>query len=147
MKNISLIICLVLFTISPLAKAQEDADQETNGKTIKVMTYNLRYASGTFKPPWKIRRDMQVDLFNKYSPDIIGTQEGVKEQIDYLMELQGMPLPKSKEKADMTSRYLDKTFELLGLGADGGVQKTLERHKRCVRKCFGRFVKAAGRDN
>jgi len=86
MKNISLIICMVLFSISPLTKGQEDADQETNGKTIKVMTYNLRYASGTFKPPWKIRRDMQVDLFRKYSPDIIGTQEGVKEQIDYLMK-------------------------------------------------------------
>ena len=86
MKNFTVILSLVLITISPLAKAQEDVDQKTNGQTIKVMTYNLRYASGTFKPPWKIRRDMQVDLFNKYSPDIIGTQEGVKGQIDYLME-------------------------------------------------------------
>jgi hypothetical protein len=29
---------------------------------------------------------MQVDLIRKYDPDIIGTQEGLKEQIDYLME-------------------------------------------------------------
>jgi endonuclease/exonuclease/phosphatase family metal-dependent hydrolase len=63
-----------------------NADQTANTKTIKVMTYNLRYASGTFKPPWAIRREMQVDMFRKYSPDIIGTQEGVKEQIDYLMK-------------------------------------------------------------
>jgi endonuclease/exonuclease/phosphatase family metal-dependent hydrolase len=27
-----------------------------------------------------------VELFRKYSPDVIGTQEGVKEQIDYLAE-------------------------------------------------------------
>lgn len=29
---------------------------------------------------------MQVDLIRKYNPDIIGTQEGLKEQIDYLAE-------------------------------------------------------------
>ena len=32
------------------------------------------------------RRDMQVDMIRKYNPDIIGTQEGLKEQIDYLAE-------------------------------------------------------------
>jgi len=86
MKKFPLIICLVLFTISPLVKAQKDVDQKINGKTIKVMTYNLKFASPTFKPPWEIRRDMQVDLFKKYNPDIIGTQEGLKEQIDYLAD-------------------------------------------------------------
>ena len=29
---------------------------------------------------------MQVDLIRKYSPNIIGTQEGLKEQVDYLMD-------------------------------------------------------------
>lgn len=29
---------------------------------------------------------MQVYLFKKYSPDIVGTQEGLKKQIDYLMD-------------------------------------------------------------
>jgi endonuclease/exonuclease/phosphatase family metal-dependent hydrolase len=29
---------------------------------------------------------MQVDLIRKYDPDIIGTQEGLKEQVDYLMD-------------------------------------------------------------
>jgi len=50
------------------------------------MTYNLKFASPTFKPPWEARRDMQVDMIRQYSPDIIGTQEGLKEQIDYLMD-------------------------------------------------------------
>jgi endonuclease/exonuclease/phosphatase family metal-dependent hydrolase len=86
MKKISLIICFALFAISPLAKAQQNVDQKLDGKTIKLMTYNLKFASPTFKPPWERRRDMQVDLFNKYSPDIIGTQEGLKEQIDYLSD-------------------------------------------------------------
>jgi len=85
MKKLSLLFCLA-FIISPLVEAQMEVDNKTNDRTLKVMTYNLRYASGTFKTPWEVRREWQVDLINKYSPDIIGTQEGVKDQIDYLME-------------------------------------------------------------
>ena len=55
-------------------------------KTIKMMTYNLKFASPMFEPPWEVRRDMQVALIHKHSPDIIGSQEGLKEQIDYLMD-------------------------------------------------------------
>ena len=53
---------------------------------IKIMTYNLKFASPTFEPTWEVRRDWQVDLIREYDPDIIGTQEGLKEQIDYLMD-------------------------------------------------------------
>ena len=56
------------------------------GISLKLMTYNLKFASPTFEPPWEVRRDMQVDLIQKYRPDIIGTQEGLKEQVDYLMD-------------------------------------------------------------
>ena len=66
--------------------AQGDREQETERLTIKVMTYNLKFASPTFKPSWSVRRNWQVDMINKYSPDIIGTQEGLKEQIDFLMD-------------------------------------------------------------
>ncbi len=54
------------------------------GQDLKLMTYNLKFASPTFEPSWEVRRVMQVDLIRQYDPDIIGTQEGLKEQIDYL---------------------------------------------------------------
>jgi len=54
--------------------------------TIKLMTYNLKFASPTFDPPWNVRREWQVDLIRKHSPDVLGTQEGLKEQIDYLQD-------------------------------------------------------------
>ena len=57
-----------------------------NEKTIKLMTYNLKFASPTFEPSWEVRRDMQVELYRRHSPDVIGTQEGLKEQIDDLMD-------------------------------------------------------------
>lgn len=50
------------------------------------MTYNLKFASPAFEPSWEVRREMQVELIRKYNPDIIGTQEGLKEQIDYLAD-------------------------------------------------------------
>ena len=58
----------------------------SNGQPIKLMTYNLKFASSTYEPSWEVRREMQVELFRKCSPDIIGTQEGLKEQIDYLAD-------------------------------------------------------------
>jgi endonuclease/exonuclease/phosphatase family metal-dependent hydrolase len=58
----------------------------TEDRTLKLMTYNLKFANPTFEPTWDIRREMQVDIFRKYQPDIIGTQEGLKEQVDYLAD-------------------------------------------------------------
>ncbi|MCU0474416.1 MAG: endonuclease/exonuclease/phosphatase family protein [Bacteroidales bacterium] len=51
-----------------------------------MMTYNLKFASPSFKPSWEVRREWQVDMIKKYEPDIIGTQEGLKEQIDYMAD-------------------------------------------------------------
>jgi endonuclease/exonuclease/phosphatase family metal-dependent hydrolase len=50
------------------------------------MTYNLKFASPTFEPAWEVRKEWQVDLIREYMPDILGTQEGLKEQIDYLAD-------------------------------------------------------------
>jgi len=67
----------VLFALAPLGtKAQE----------LTMMSYNLKFASPTFEPPWEVRKDWQVELIRKYDPDIIGTQEGLKAQIDYLAD-------------------------------------------------------------
>tara|TARA_B110000116_G_scaffold257399_1_gene257503 strand:+ start:100 stop:924 length:825 start_codon:yes stop_codon:yes gene_type:complete len=58
----------------------------TEDRMIKLMTYNLKFASPSFEPSWVVRREMQVDMIRRYQPDIIGTQEGLKEQIDYLAD-------------------------------------------------------------
>lgn len=78
-----LVICSVCFT--PAADGQTSMKKEA-GQTLKLMTYNLKYASPGFVPSWEVRREMQVALIRKYAPDIIGTQEGLKEQIDYLAD-------------------------------------------------------------
>lgn len=74
-------ICLTYFVIG-----QTVISTNGSGKTLKLMTYNLKFASPDYKPSWEVRREMQVELIRKYNPDIIGTQEGLKEQIDYLAD-------------------------------------------------------------
>ena len=79
-------ICAVIFCffiMSSAIVAQSDSTSE-EGEKITLMTYNLKFASPTYKPLWEVRRDWQIDMIRKYNPDIIGTQEGLKEQIDYL---------------------------------------------------------------
>ena len=82
----TLLVFVGLVTLATMATAQEDGNPMTGDKTIRIMTYNLKFASQTYEPSWEVRREMQVDMIRKYSPDIIGTQEGLKEQIDYLMD-------------------------------------------------------------
>ena len=76
---------LPMFVFVLFANAQSD-EQAQDSCMLKMMTYNLKFASPSFEPSWEVRREMQIDLIRKYDPDIIGTQEGLKEQIDYLMD-------------------------------------------------------------
>ena len=89
LKVIKVMCMLIVFLTSCThadAQKSKAKKKQPDRQTIKVMTYNLKFASPTFKPAWSVRRDWQVDMIHKYGPDIIGTQEGLKEQIDFLMD-------------------------------------------------------------
>ncbi|MCX6333510.1 MAG: endonuclease/exonuclease/phosphatase family protein [Bacteroidia bacterium] len=89
MRTISVLISSFIFCtffLSQLAFGQTSMSKNDPGVTLKMMTYNLKFASPAYKPSWEVRRDIQIDLIRKYNPDIIGTQEGLKEQIDYLAD-------------------------------------------------------------
>ena len=73
----------ILLSFSYFVVAQPTGTGNPNNRSLKLMTYNLNFASPTFEPSWEVRRDMQIDMIRKYAPDIIGTQEGLKDQIDY----------------------------------------------------------------
>lgn len=80
-----LIVILYLFTISYPSNGQTNQDKKARENEISLMSFNIKFASPTFKPEWDVRKVMQVDLIEKYNPDIICTQEGLKKQVDYLM--------------------------------------------------------------
>ncbi len=83
---VTYLMVFIWFSFGAIANAQKDRSKIDDGMTIQLMSYNLKFASPTFEPSWEVRREMQIDLIRKYGPDVIGTQEGLKEQIDYLMD-------------------------------------------------------------
>ena len=50
-------------------------------ESLKVMTYNLRYASTNKPNAWPDRRPIMKQCLQEADPDVIGTQEGVYHQL------------------------------------------------------------------
>lgn len=90
MKAIALILLALFCHLS--AQAAE---------SLKVMTYNLRYASNSKPNAWPDRRPIMKECMQQVDPDLIGTQEGVYHQ---LMDIE---------------RDLEK-YRWIGLGREGG---------------------------
>jgi len=94
-------ICLafLLGGIGAVGRVAKQAGAEP--VSLCVMTFNLRYASP--KPPnsWPERRPVMRDCIRRVAPDLIGTQEGLYEQLKDLA-------------ADLPE------YEWIGLGRDGG---------------------------
>ncbi len=81
------LLAALYFSLGFVAVAQtKETGKQDGGKILKLMTYNLKFASPTYEPSWEVRREMQLQMIRKYEPDVIGTQEGLKEQIDYLAD-------------------------------------------------------------
>ncbi|WP_343545439.1 endonuclease/exonuclease/phosphatase family protein [Sphingomonas paucimobilis] len=51
-------------------------------ETLKVMTFNVRYASDEGAERWAARRPVMVELIRRAVPDVIGTQELLQRQGD-----------------------------------------------------------------
>jgi endonuclease/exonuclease/phosphatase family metal-dependent hydrolase len=90
-----LLACLVM---APVFTGAQETDR---GNDLKVMTFNLRYASATGANNWPARRPVMAELFKTTSPDLIGTQEGLYPQLK-----------------DIASDLPDHAW--VGLGREGG---------------------------
>lgn len=53
--------------------------------SLKVMTFNLRRRKDSDgKNTWRYRRDSAVETIRRHAPDLIGTQEGLEDQVEHL---------------------------------------------------------------
>lgn len=97
------------------------------GKTsndVRVMSFNIRY--GTAKDGdnhWDKRKDFLIETIKAFNPDLLGTQETLGFQRDYLAEklsgyeVLGVGRDDGKETGEMTALYFKRSrFEKL----DGG---------------------------
>jgi glutamate-ammonia-ligase adenylyltransferase len=60
--------------------------------------------------------------------------------VEYLMELQELSLPRSEDRARGLEGYLARSFEYWGSPKDSGVGQALRDAKKSVRECFDRFM-------
>lgn len=92
------ILLLLLLACTALPRA---AANELPVLDLKVMTFNLRFASAQPPHAWPDRRPVMKRLLEKEAPDVIGTQEGLYGQLnDLATDLPG--------------------YAWIGLGRDGG---------------------------
>lgn len=76
-----------------------------NAQSMKAMTYNIRFDNPADGPnTWDQRRDKVVGLVQFYEPDVLGTQEGLKHQLDYIKTGLG-------------------NYDYVGVGRDDGKEK------------------------
>jgi endonuclease/exonuclease/phosphatase family metal-dependent hydrolase len=83
MKRILLFVLAVLVAFPQFATAQK---KESEG--LKVMSYNIRYGSaddGTNS--WKYRWPATVEMLNDVKPDVVGVQEALDLQVEFISEM------------------------------------------------------------
>lgn len=88
----------LLLTSAPWVALGGEAKPETS---LSVMTFNLRFASAQPPHAWPQRRPLNREVIQQVAPDIIGTQEGLYEQLK-----------------DMAADNPD--YDWIGLGREGG---------------------------
>ena len=55
--------------------------------SLKVMTFNLRRRKESDGPnTWMFRRDAAVETIRRQAPDLLGTQEGLEDQVEFLSQ-------------------------------------------------------------
>lgn len=70
-------LCLCLL----IAIQARSGESVAGPETLCVMTFNLRYASQSRPNSWPERRPVMKACIEKYLPDLIGTQEGLYQQL------------------------------------------------------------------
>ncbi len=88
------LVCLMSLTLSA---SQATAQQPS----LRVMTYNVRYAADTGSHTWPERLPSALAMLNEYRPDVIGMQEALYRQVK-----------------DFAGHLAE--FAWIGLGRDGG---------------------------
>lgn len=116
----------IIFAIALVSLLISAAPSQT-GKTttdVRVMSYNIRY--GTAKDGdnhWDKRKDFLIETIKAFNPDLLGTQETLGFQRDYLAEklsgyeVLGVGRDDGKEAGEMTALYFKRArFEKLDSG-------------------------------
>ena len=105
MRACILVGAVLLGCLGGLVHAERRSPESKPAPDIRVMSYNIRYGTANDGPNhWNLRKDWMVETIRNFAPDLLGTQETLAFQKDFLAEkLSG--------------------FEAFGVGRDEGTDK------------------------
>ena len=90
MKKITVPLLALLFILSATGysvSASRTATTVGTDSPIVVMSFNIRYGTANDgENSWAYRKEFLVEVILRESPDLIGTQEGLRFQLDYIKE-------------------------------------------------------------
>jgi len=124
MPNSSAHLCVVSFLLAawlyPLALADDDGE----APAIRVMSFNIRYGTANDGANhWNKRKEFLLDTIHAYAPDLLGTQETLGFQKDFLAEnlpgyaSLGVGREDGKQQGEMTALfYKADRFEKIAEG-------------------------------
>lgn len=70
-----------------VASAPVGATASVGAEDVRAMTFNIRYGTAPDGPnSWESRRDLVLEAIKAFDPDVLGTQECLRFQADYLAE-------------------------------------------------------------
>lgn len=114
--KISLIIFLTLnlFVFYNSSFSQEE--------TVRIMTYNIRYANENPGEEWSVRKYLVNEMIKFHRPDIFGVQEALKNQINYLAESfpnfywVGVGRDDGDKEGEYSAIFISKKFNVVDSG-------------------------------
>ena len=114
----------MLILLVALANSLSLSQPTKDAREVRVMSYNIRYGTANDgENHWDKRKEFLVATIKAFNPDLLGTQETLGFQRDYLAaqlsgyEVMGVGRDDGKEQGEMTALYFKRDrFEKL----DGG---------------------------
>lgn len=111
----------LFFAFAPIVSPHVFAE---DAAPLRVMTFNIRYGSASDgENHWDKRKEFLIDTIKKFDPDLLGTQETLDFQRDYLAEklanyaVEGVGRDDGKKKGEMMALYFRKDrFEKVDAG-------------------------------
>ena len=121
MPSVRFVLSLVVLSLIAPSSTPQPPSQPSD---VRVMTFNIRYGTANDgENHWEKRKDFLIDSIKAFDPDLLGTQETLGFQRDYLAEklkqydVLGVGRDDGREAGEMAALYFKRSrFEKL----DGG---------------------------
>lgn len=118
------IIALVLLGCACASQSDDQSEDQLEDHSLRVMTFNLRYDNpGDGENRWELRREFAADVIQESGAALIGIQEGLYRQVDWLnnalphFTYVGVGRDDGAEAGEYSAIFIDTTrFEIIDSG-------------------------------